>query len=714
MTLHQSLKSKCLVIGDQSSTFSMVSTSLTECGVVEIDRSSDFVQALEKLEVETYSWVLCPTGINEPVNIFQFLTVILREPLLRNTYVSLFYQEDELAVATSAFEHGLLSCFQTFTTQAEFDEQLRLFWRKEASCRGDVVAIAAASLAELLLRQGRKKDHVTLRQNLVEHFPGNMEFLLNLAESRALMGDLIPAASTLMQVKLIAPNLASQVEEIRSEYLPHMHLDITQGASMTNVLGINKAVIVDPDVAVVNSILEILESLGAKGVEAFHSPEDALSFLKGRPDQDLIIHEWKMPRITGPVFIQKVRQMGLERTPVILCSSQVSDRDQHLTREMGIAAVIPKPFKRGVLLESVIWTMKQEHRPTEIRIVERKIQGFLSRGNPHRGRELLNRLKSEKKLPESCFGYFEAEILFAQNKLEESKAQALDSLRRGFTSVRLFHLVGKILMKLGDFEAAIKFLEKAQELSPHHVMRLCMLADAQSELGKTQPSRKTLDVAASLDSRNEAVIHSEVTLSLASGDTKKASKILQSLDCFDEVVSYLNSRAVALSRGGRSQESIGCYQQAIASLPSQAEGFLASLHYNLSLAQIRGRDFEGALKALKVADKFKDQKIGKKIASLLSRLQKAVDKGETFELKGSEPSVDPVQEKKGATSEGAKVIQLVGEAEVGPGDYGLYKLFIDQTYPEKVEFLKKVPRFHFRGISLREATLGAVKSSKSR
>lgn len=717
MTLHQSLKSKCLVIGGSSSTFAVINECLRECGVAEVDKAADFLKALEKLEVETYSWILCPTGIADSINIFQFLAVILKEAQLRTTYISLFYGAEEVGVAISAFEYGLLSCFPAFTSQGDFEEQLRLFWRREATCRGEVVAIAAEYLAELLVRFDRKDDQVRLRQNLVEHFPGNMEFLLNLAESKAMVGDLVPAASTLMQVKLIAPNLVSQVEEIRGQYFPHIQLDVVKNASDTNVLGIHKAVVVDPDVAVVNSIVEILGSLGAKGVEAFHAPEEALEYLKGRPDQDLIIHEWKMPRVTGPVFIQKVRQMGLERTPVILCSSQVSDKDQHLTREMGIAAVIPKPFKRGVLLESVIWTMKQEHRPTEIRIVERKIQGLLNRGNPRRGRDLIQKLKSDKKLPDSCFGYFEAEILFYERRLEESKFQALDSLRRGFTSVRLYHLIGKILMKLGDFEAAIKFLEKAQELSPNHVMRLCMLADAQSELGKIQPSRKALDLAANLDAQNEAVIHSEVTLSLAAGDTKKASKLLQSLDCFDEVVSYLNSRGVALSRAGKHLESIQCYQQALASLPSQAEGFLVSLLYNLSLAQIRYQDLEGALKSLKTADKVKDQKLGKKVASLFQRLDKAFRRGEPFVLKGSEPAVDPQDPHQGSQSlehQDSSVTELKSYAEVGPGDYCLYKLFIDQKSSDTVLGSKKVPRFSFRGALHREATFGADQLLKRR
>jgi CheY-like chemotaxis protein len=705
MSLHHHLKSKCLVVEASSKTFGMIEACLKDQGVVGLQRAQDLSRALELLEAESFSWVIAGSGLGDPVNLVQFLSVILREEKLRTTYVSLLYDNEESQFATTAFEFGLFSCAPKFEHKSQCEDIFRELWRREAQWRGEVPAIAANYLGDLLVAQNRINDLVQVRQNLVEHFPGHMEFLLKLAESKAMSGEIVSAAATLTQVKMIAPSLQFKVDEIKARYLPQVKLGSDLNHSETNILEIHRAVVVDPDESVVNSVLEILESLGAKGVEAFLSPDEALQYLKGRPDQDLLIHEWKMPKISGPMFIQRVRQLGLERTPVILCSSQVSEKDQQLTREMGVATVVSKPFKRGLLLESVIWTMKQEHRPTEIRIVERKIQGLLSRNNVQKARQLLKKLKAEKKLPESGFGYFEAEIMFHQKKLELAKGFALDSLRRGFISVRLYHLIGKILMRLGDFESAIKFLEKAQELSPNHVTRLCMLADANCELGRTQASRNSIDQATSLDPTHTAVAHSEITLSFSSGDQKKAAKILQGLELFDEVVSYLNNRAVALSRAGRLKESIDCYQKALASLPPKAEAILASLYYNLSLAHIRSQDLGSALKALKLigksGGKVVDEKFAKKVQSLKTRLQNALAKGESFTLKVEAGAID----KDSVGEAPSQLNELTRFVDVGPGDYALYKIFVDHVSTDKDKLVKSLPRFVARGPGFGEAFL---------
>lgn len=705
MNFNQHLKSKCLIVEASTQSFSVLSQCLKKQGVTTIERCHNLRQALDRLEVEFFPWIITSTFAAEPVNILQLMSVILKYPALRTSYVSLLYKPDEIPIAIAAMELGLLSCFPSFENKNEIEDSLSDFWRKEAAHRSDTCALAAEYLSTLLVDQKLEHELLYVRQKLVDQFPGHMEHILRLAECEAMMGDIVTAASTLVQIKMIAPSLHSKIEEIHDKYLPQVQLIEDSQKSTTNVLGIHKAVIVDPDDTVLKTVIETLEALGAKGVETFTSPEEALEFLKDRPDLDILIHEWKMPKISGPIFVQRVRHMGLERTPVILCSSQVADRDQHLTRELGIATIVPKPFKKKLLLESIIWTMKQEHRPTEIRIIERKIQGFLSRNKLKKAQELVGKLKIEKKLPEASLGYFEAELLFFEQKYDSAKFTALESLRKGFSSVRLYHLMGKILMKLGDFEAAVRFLEKAQDLSPHHVMRLCLLADAQTELGDLKASRATLDQAAALDPQSKSVLHSELSLSLTMGELKKAEKIFQNLDFFDEIVSYLNNRAVALSRGGRHAEAIDCYNKALQCLPSKANPVLGSLYYNLSLAQIRALEHDAGLKSLKISEKMSDENLHKKVQSLRQRLQKSIQKKEPFALR----SADTTFEKDQPESRRGQVMELLSTSELGPGDYALYKIFVAPPLLQKTDLSRSIPRFNFRATVTKEASFGLEK-----
>jgi len=106
-----------------------------------------------------------------------------------------------------------------------------------------------------------------------------------------------------------------------------------------------KILVVDHDPEVRAQLLEQLRSWGYQP-EAVETAEHALKLIPHqRPD--LVILDVAMPDQDGYLVCAKLKrfsQSWVERIPIILCSLQASERDQHLGRYAGADDYVLKPF----------------------------------------------------------------------------------------------------------------------------------------------------------------------------------------------------------------------------------------------------------------------------------------------------------------------------------------------------------------------------------
>lgn len=89
---------------------------------------------------------------------------------------------------------------------------------------------------------------------------------------------------------------------------------------------------------------------------------DALRLLPRGP-YDLVITDINMPDINGLELVQFMRKSELHRqTPILLISTQSSDRDRQRGLSLGADAYLAKPFTPELLLEE---TRRQLGRPRQ-------------------------------------------------------------------------------------------------------------------------------------------------------------------------------------------------------------------------------------------------------------------------------------------------------------------------------------------------------------
>ena len=103
--------------------------------------------------------------------------------------------------------------------------------------------------------------------------------------------------------------------------------------------------------AFVRSTLESESGVADVEVSEATSGFDALRLLPRGP-YDLVITDINMPDINGLELVQFMRKSELhQKTPILLISTQSSDRDRQRGMTLGADGYLAKPFTQETLLE---------------------------------------------------------------------------------------------------------------------------------------------------------------------------------------------------------------------------------------------------------------------------------------------------------------------------------------------------------------------------
>lgn len=716
----------------------LMSDVVKQLGFKDVQGVGTLRDALDVLEVERVSWILCSLGKGEPVTAMHILKICSEVSALKHVRMSLLIEEDEQFCLPNAFELGLLSWHsKPFTKDTLLGDLKRLVERLEGHGWSDTLT-SAEYLREILKLKQLGEEQLQLEEALLALFPGSAAQLINLAEAKFLSGDKAGGKRALSQAKLLDPETATKAAELAKTHDAAGDVDGGAGESDTNLLALGKCLIVDKDDQTTNSVSGFLKEIGATEIEVFHDGEAAIEWCKANAEPSVIFHEWRIPKISGPLLVQKIRQIPFSGVPLVAISSLVTEADAPLLREMGVATLVGKPVAKKEFVQALVHTIQQHRMPTEPKSIELKLRQLVASKDIEGAKKLRNQLKKNKDVPRAKIEQIEAELALAEERLSDAKEHCLTSLKLAGDSILILNLLGKIMMKMRDFETALKCFEKAQQLSPLNIERLCAIAEAQTEMGDHEAADATLDSAKAVDSNNEKIQETEAKVALAQGDTERARSLMKQLDSIEEVVSFMNNRAVALARNNKAPESLELYRQALQSIPENRTDHLSVVRYNLALANIRAGDLEAAVPYLEEVGRSAPRaELKTKALSLKKRLQDAITNGVALVLREKDPnsagpasspdkaqSTPPAEnssESKGAgepETESAEVLaksEVAASVETTRGDLCCFKVFVTRgKLDEKViQLLDKRPRFTFRGAIERGESFGADKIMKT-
>jgi DNA-binding response OmpR family regulator len=167
-------------------------------------------------------------------------------------------------------------------------------------------------------------------------------------------------------------------------------------------------------------------------------------------EPDLIVMEWRIPKVSGPLLLQRVRSRGFMHTPIIVLSSLIKTSDMPLIRELGVANLALKPLEKATFLKAVIWTIQQDRIPSDIHALENKIRMLLNCKELKAVEVLLTKYFNNSAAQGSRKSIFKAELAYAKEQYREARDLAIEAVKHAGESLFALNILGKCLMTMRD------------------------------------------------------------------------------------------------------------------------------------------------------------------------------------------------------------------------------------------------------------------------
>ena len=624
---------KVLVIESRVDMRTAIREALKAIGVPKTIVSSDVKEALGVLEVEdpVPDWIIANVEVdpNSKSNIYHLARILLEDQYLSKTRLSALVSEDYLSHIPALFEMGILSYHKKPLTKQSIQAEFESLFASLSKDWFEHALTSAGYLREYLAENEMFAELQKLENSLYRQFPHKGELLLKVAEAQYMSEDEEGMKQTLALGSLLGDKFEVGVRQL-ADLVGGMDSEVK--VSLSQNLGIKTVVLVDQDSIITTQVAETLKANGAEVVHEFHDGEVAYEFLKKNTDVDLIVHEWKLPKISGHQLLQRIAGIKGIRAPVVIASSLLKEDDLLLLREMGVAQLIQKPFGNDVLLGEIINIGKNEKYPSDAKSVLRQLINAANKDDAKKAQELNSKLQAMKP-PEHVLLSAAAHVAFAKKDFLTARDKAMESFRMRGEEINTLNLLGKAFLKLGDNLSASKCFNRAQQMNPKNLERLCNLAEANANIGDMDNAEDAIAGAKNIDANSQQVGAAEAKVAINKGDTKRAKEALTKLESLQSVLTYMNNRGVYLAKDGKIDESIALYKTAADSLPNQNSHEAAIIFYNLGLACIRKNDLKDAIRFLEVVKEANSPEVFKKANSLKKRAQVALKENKKVELR---------------------------------------------------------------------------------
>lgn len=112
-----------------------------------------------------------------------------------------------------------------------------------------------------------------------------------------------------------------------------------------------KILVVDDSKMIQTLVQDTLEQKGIKVFKAGDGQE-AKDFLQNE-EVDLILLDWNMPVMDGPTFLDKIREEGFTKAPVVMMTTENKPEAIQTAIQKGVSEYIMKPFTDDVLFGKI-------------------------------------------------------------------------------------------------------------------------------------------------------------------------------------------------------------------------------------------------------------------------------------------------------------------------------------------------------------------------
>lgn len=306
---------------------------------------------------------------------------------------------------------------------------------------------------------------------------------------------------------------------------------------------------------------------------------------------------------TDLVFAVRLLKNAFPELKLMMLAKEADKNRFVLLHESGVDDCIIKPLDSPALLEKLALGIKP---PDQVERTLDWARTLLNQGEHLRALQICTQALDQQVNSSNCL-ILMGDIFKAMKEYDK----AIDAYTRasGNSSLYLEPLrkMAELYGETGNKAKQLSFLEKMDEISPMNLDRKILIGELALKLNQREKARKIFDQAMKLSNRQareniSSVAYRVADLYTASDPDMAASFLQRGLEARKEFwghedLSTFNRLGLLLRRAGKWREAAEEYLKAISVAPNDD-----SLHYNLAMAYLEGKNYESArassLKAL--------------------------------------------------------------------------------------------------------------------
>lgn len=686
------LKLPVVLVESSDSIREMMSSVFKDFGFPNVMAIEKYEDVLSLIASEKVGWIVGGPGLSTNPNLMHILSLTATHPALRDVLVSSFLEEEEKVILPKAFEMGLLSYHPKNFTPAALAADFSELFDGLDQVGNDTAEYSLQLLRKYLRNTNNNADLVALEESFSALRSGSPIHLNYLAEANAISGKRELAQSQMQQIVTCFPEMKETVEKSAVEFLGE---DWQSGANRRSIFGDLVCHVLTGQPVLNDQINSALNDLGIENTSVYTSGKEYIEVVRGGARPNVLLFDWNLEDTENIVLIQLLQEIEGFNANILIFSDFVDPvADKAILRELGVFGTIKAPIAKEAIGKEILRISRDMWFPKAGETLEIKLRQSLKRGDINTAEHVLAGAQQSSGVSEGQKLFMSAQVQFAKGEVKRAAKEAMLSVEKMGDSIATLNFLGKCMMILGKFEVAVSCYDKANELAPGSIERLCQLSMAKLESNDLASAETTISMAKGMALDSQTVAVTEATQQLRNGDVDKARGTLSQLKSHLGVGSTLNNSAVANVKAGKLNDAFQLYERAAEALPEDMKAIRSVIQYNHALAIIRSNgDLKQAGELLTQAiEAATAEGVRTKAKSLLKRLKESQDSGAGIKLS------EVVAGSEEASGDDGDEVLIHSPALFKPGDKSLLGIFVQQgdIPPMLAEALASPPRFVFR------------------
>lgn len=326
-------------------------------------------------------------------------------------------------------------------------------------------------------------------------------------------------------------------------------------------------------------------ALGRGTLSTPSAPDACIALLIEHPNVVLVL-DWALGSEAVNLVLGAIRgHFHIETRPVLLVIPEVNENVIATATEYGVSQAHAGDVTNETIKACLDALLNEDVTTGEVRAGLIQVATAREKGDWTIATPILQELWAKHQ------GNDRVAVELAENLIYEERWDEAIVLLTPFTEtepphIRALHLVGRCKMHQGDYDGAIKLLERAKIINPHNVERLIDLGHAFLQNDQVDKAMLHFNEALTLDEENKSATIGKGQCLLMAGEVNEALALLKAISGPRELASIFNTAAVLAMRQGRHDQGMQLYKSAVQAI-GRNDKVAARLMFNMGIGYKR-------------------------------------------------------------------------------------------------------------------------------